>query len=74
MSKITGKKGARVVGPAREAAKTAAVKMYEKEGLSIRIVAEELGRSYGFTHRLLEEAGVTFRGRGGATRKAEPKA
>ncbi|MEU9791097.1 helix-turn-helix domain-containing protein [Streptomyces sparsogenes] len=37
-----------------------------EEGKSIRRLAEECGRSFGFVHRLLEHAGVTFRSRGGA--------
>ena len=42
-------------------------KKYEK-GASIRALAESTGRSYGFVHRVLSEAGVTRRSRGGATR------
>ncbi|MFE5591217.1 helix-turn-helix domain-containing protein [Streptomyces sp. NPDC056549] len=38
-------------------------------GTSIRALAEETGRSYGGVHRLLEDAGVTFRSRGGAMRE-----
>ncbi|SDD64528.1 helix-turn-helix domain-containing protein [Glycomyces harbinensis] len=38
---------------------------YEK-GQSIRDIASTIGRSYGFVHRLLAEAGVDFRTRGGA--------
>lgn len=38
---------------------------YEK-GRSIRDIASTIGRSYGFVHRLLAEAGVDFRTRGGA--------
>ena len=37
-------------------------------GASIRDLASETGRSYGFVHRMLSEAGVALRGRGGATR------
>ncbi|ADH68213.1 MULTISPECIES: helix-turn-helix domain-containing protein [Nocardiopsis] len=39
-------------------------------GESIRMLAAATGRSYGFVHRLLSEAGVELRGRGGPTRKA----
>lgn len=35
-------------------------------GRSIRDIAASIGRSYGFVHRLLAEAGVDFRTRGGA--------
>ena len=38
-------------------------------GESIRSLAAATGRSYGFVHRLLTEAGATLRGRGGATRR-----
>ncbi len=40
-------------------------------GASIRALAEETGRSYGGVHRLLEDAGATFRSRGGAPRRPE---
>lgn len=36
------------------------------QGRSIRAIASTIGRSYGFVHRLLVEAGVDFRTRGGA--------
>ncbi len=44
------------------------VKKKYDSGASIRALAEETGRSYGFVHRMLSESGVTLRGRGGATR------
>lgn len=34
-------------------------------GVSIRALAEGCGRSYGFVHRLLTDAGITLRARGG---------
>jgi predicted transcriptional regulator len=37
-------------------------------GASIRELAASTGRSYGFVHRILTDADVTLRGRGGATR------
>jgi predicted transcriptional regulator len=37
-------------------------------GASIRELAASTGRSYGFIHRVLTDAGVPMRGRGGATR------
>mgnify|MGYP001436628772 CR=1 FL=1 len=40
-------------------------------GASIRALAQETGRSYGGVHRLLTDAGVTFRSRGGDRRSAE---
>ncbi|MFF8990222.1 helix-turn-helix domain-containing protein [Streptomyces sp. NPDC014983] len=36
------------------------------EGASIRTLAEETGKSYGFIHKALSNAGVTLRSRGGA--------
>ncbi|WP_205857015.1 helix-turn-helix domain-containing protein [Phytoactinopolyspora endophytica] len=67
-------KGARISGGVRDKLATDLKKQYES-GKSIRELASETGRSYGFIHRLLSEAGVTLRGRGGATRgKARKKA
>ncbi|SFC78885.1 helix-turn-helix domain-containing protein [Streptomyces aidingensis] len=69
----TLKKGSRVTGAAREKLAEDLKRKYES-GASIRALAEETGRSYGFVHRMLSEADVTLRGRGGATRgkKAAP--
>lgn len=67
----TLKKGSRVTGTAREKLATDLKKKYEA-GESIRSLAQETGRSYGFVHRMLSESGVTLRGRGGATR-GKPK-
>jgi predicted transcriptional regulator len=61
------KKGARISGAAREQLARTLRKNYEK-GASIRGLAEQTGRSYGFVHRVLTENGVTLRGRGGVTR------
>nr|WP_275404172.1 helix-turn-helix domain-containing protein [Pseudonocardia acidicola] len=61
------KKGARITGTQRDKLATDLRKKYEK-GASIRALAEQTGRSYGFVHRVLSETGVTLRGRGGATR------
>ncbi|NED97514.1 hypothetical protein G1H11_19640 [Phytoactinopolyspora alkaliphila] len=66
-------KGARISGGQRDQLSTDLKKQYES-GRSIRELASETGRSYGFVHRLLSESGVTLRGRGGATRgKARKK-
>ncbi len=62
------KKGARVTGGERESLSGQLKTQYEK-GASIRALAEESGRSYGFVHRILSESGASLRGRGGATRK-----
>lgn len=40
-----------------------------EEGASIRTLAEQSGRSYGYVHRALVESGVTLRGRGGPNRR-----
>lgn len=60
-------KGARISGGQRDKLTTELKKKYET-GKSIRELAGETGRSYGFVHRLLSESGTTLRGRGGATR------
>jgi hypothetical protein len=57
-------KGQHITGSARERLAADLKKRYEKRA-SIRQLAEDLGRSYGFVHRLLVEAGTTFRGHDG---------
>ena len=66
------KKGARITGANRTKLASSLKKSYES-GASIRELAEQNGRSYGFVHRVLAEAGVTLRGRGGATRAKRTK-
>jgi Helix-turn-helix domain len=61
------KKGARITGPDRSKLAGELKKKYSS-GASIRALAEETGRSYGFVHRILTENEVELRGRGGATR------
>lgn len=61
------RKGARITGPARDTLTADLRRKYEK-GQSIRALADGTGRSYGFVHRLLVDADVPLRGRGGATR------
>jgi predicted transcriptional regulator len=61
------KKGAPITGTQREKLATDLKTKYEK-GASIRALAEQTGRSYGFVHRVLAETGVQLRGRGGANR------
>jgi predicted transcriptional regulator len=61
------KKGARVTGADRSKLAGELKRKYSS-GASIRALAEETGRSYGFVHRVLSESGVPLRGRGGATR------
>ena len=62
------KKGTRVTGDDRATLSADLKKRYEG-GESIRALAQLQNRSYGFVHRILSEAGVQLRGRGGATRK-----
>ena len=63
----TIRKGARITGTARDKLTADLTKKYKK-GQSIRALAESTGRSYGFVHRLLVDAHIELRGRGGATR------
>ena len=62
------KKGTRVTGDDRTSLSADLKQRYEG-GESIRALAQLQNRSYGFVHRILSEAGVQLRGRGGATRK-----
>ena len=62
------KKGARITGTQRDKLATDLKKKYEK-GASIRALAEQTGRSYGFVHRVLSETGVTLRGSDPAPRR-----
>ena len=63
----TLKKGTRVTGADRAKLAADLKKRYDS-GESIRALASDTGRSYGFVHRILTENGVSLRGRGGATR------
>ncbi|WP_414169171.1 helix-turn-helix domain-containing protein [Streptoverticillium reticulum] len=49
---------------------TAELRKKYDAGASIRALAEESGRSYGYVHRRLAESGVTFRSRGGNLRSS----
>lgn len=60
-------KHSRITGDARDKIAKDLAKKYEK-GANIRDLAESIGRSYGFVHRVLSESGMTLRARGGATR------
>jgi hypothetical protein len=60
-------KGARITGDQRSSLAAAFGERYAG-GESIRSIAEDTGRSYGFVHGVLKESGATLRGRGGATR------
>ncbi|MBT2234782.1 transcriptional regulator [Nonomuraea sp. NEAU-A123] len=54
----------RVSGAEREELKAELKRRY-LDGESIRALSISTGRSYGFVHRLLEEAGAPLRPRGG---------
>lgn len=62
-------KNKRIVGLER-AQLAATVRERYAAGDSVRGIAESIGRSYGFVHRLLEEESVTLRPRGGNRRPA----
>jgi hypothetical protein len=60
-------KGKWITGGARAELAETFAREY-REGRSIRAIAEAHGRSYGFVHRVLSEAGVPLRARGGDAR------
>ena len=68
MTNVASQKGARITGPDRAQLAAEVTKKYQN-GESIRSLAAETGRSYGFVHGLLVDANVALRGRGGATRR-----
>lgn len=61
-------KGRRITGSERETMAADVARRYTA-GESIRELAADTGRSYGFVHRLLVDSGVAMRGRGGAVRR-----
>lgn len=61
-------KGARITGESRERLRASLQKQYSA-GASIRSLAHDLGRSYGFVHKILAESGVALRSRGGPNRQ-----
>ena len=61
-------KGRRITGAERDRLAADLTKRY-MAGASMREPASDTGRSYGFVHRVLVDAGVTLRGRGGAVRR-----
>jgi hypothetical protein len=66
-------KGSRITGDGRKDLADSLVQRYRR-GESIRSMADDIGRSYGFVHGVLVEAGVQMRTRGGATRGAAAEA
>ena len=73
MAKAALAKGSRISGAQRTTLASQYAKRYSG-GESIRKIAEDAGRSYGFVHNVLKESGVGLRGRGGATRGAKKTA
>lgn len=59
--------GKQIRGAAREELAVRLQAAYEG-GASIRVLARVHGRSYGTVYRILTQAGVVLRGRGGVTR------
>jgi hypothetical protein len=59
----------RITGEERVKLAAELIKKYQG-GASIRMLAEETGRSYGFVHRLLLENDVELRGRGSRPRES----
>jgi hypothetical protein len=70
-----GEKPERRRGPTGAARDKLAADLKSKfeSGASIGALAEETGRSYGFVHRMLSEAGVTLRGRVGKRSRQEQR-
>ena len=60
-------KGVRVVGDERQELVSELTRRYAA-GESIRSIARDIGRSYGFVHGVLRQADTPLRARGGATR------
>ncbi|MFD3811262.1 helix-turn-helix domain-containing protein [Rhodococcus sp. NPDC058639] len=61
-------KGTRITGDSRDRLQAELKRRYEA-GASIRTLAHETGRSYGFVHNVLVESDVQLRGRGGPNRR-----
>lgn len=64
------RKGARVIGEERARVARDVRARYD-EGTSVRELSEQIGRSYGFVHRLLVESGAQLRARGGDHRTSK---
>ena len=65
---ITPEPRRQMYGSGRKAFAESIKYSYEVDGWSIRKIADHVGRSYGFIHTLLVEAGTTIRPRGGSQR------
>ncbi|MEU4098225.1 helix-turn-helix domain-containing protein [Streptomyces sp. NPDC026673] len=69
---LTGKPRARTLTGIARAQVAAELKTKYERGASIRALAGEADRSYGYIRRLLLAAGVVFRPRGGVKRPGRP--
>jgi hypothetical protein len=58
----------RIVGAERATVTKECLRRYGA-GDSIRMIARDTGRSYGFVHRILVEGGAVLRARGGPRRR-----
>nr|WP_243636667.1 helix-turn-helix domain-containing protein [Rhodococcus sp. Eu-32] len=61
-------KGTRITGDSRDRLRAMLVDRYAS-GASIRSLAEQTGRSYGFVHKVLAESDTPLRTRGGPNRR-----
>ena len=66
-------RGSRITGTDRQELAAELAERYAG-GESLRALAEDTGRSFGFVHGLVKESGVPLRRRGGATRGAVAEA
>ena len=64
-------KGTRITGASRAQLATELKEQYE-QGTSIRTLAENTGRSYGFIHQVLNETKVHLRRRGRPHHRTQP--
>jgi hypothetical protein len=55
----------KVLGTRRETLAELIVRRYSDNGETIRTIANDIARSYGFVHRVLTDSGVGLRPRGG---------
>lgn len=61
------KKHERIIGDDRKRMGDSLRQKYEK-GASIRQLSDQTGRSFGWVHKVLKEAGASLRSRGGPNR------
>jgi predicted transcriptional regulator len=74
VGRVELKRGRRITGSDREEVAAFLLSEYSEKKASIRGLAEQIGRSYGFVHRVLSESGVQIRPRGGDHSRRAKKA